>query len=102
MPGLSGVSSGSAILMRKVLAATSPIGVISLTLPSSRRSGNASVRNSAVCPIATRGMSSSFTSATTCSGLGTPTRNRICPTSAISPISPSRRSTTPSIGATMV
>ena len=59
------------------------------------------MRNSTVCPTATRGMSSSLTSATTCSGFGTPTRNRIWPTSAISPISPSRRSTTPSIGATI-
>ena len=50
MPGFSGVSSGSAILMRNVLAATSPIGVISFTLPSSRRSGKASVRNSTTCP----------------------------------------------------
>jgi len=63
---------------------------------------NASVRNSTVWPAATRGMSSSLTSATTCNGLGTPTRNGICPGSAISPISPSRRSTSPSIGAVMV
>src|SRR4029078_3639228 len=102
IPGLSGVSSGSAIFTRNVFAATSPIGVISFTLPSRRRSGNASVRNSTICPSATRGMSSSLTSATTCSGFGTPMRNKICPASAISPISPSRRSTMPSIGAAIV
>ena len=38
------------------------------------------MRNSTVWPTATRGMSSSLTSATICSGFGTPTRNRICPT----------------------
>src|SRR6185312_8708877 len=48
MPGCSGVSAGSVILTLNVLALMSPIGVISLTLPSSRRPGKASVRNSTV------------------------------------------------------
>jgi len=42
-------------------------------------------------------MSSSATSAVTCRGRGSPTRNRIWPTSAISPTSPSWRSTTPAL-----
>src|SRR5262249_35566241 len=97
MPGRSGVSSGSATLMRYVLAPGAPMGVISRTLPARRRPRNASVRSSTIWPIATRGMSSSFTSATICNGLSTPIRNRIWPASTTSPTSPSRRSTTPSI-----
>lgn len=44
-------------------------------------------------------MSSSLTSATMRSGLASPIQNSTAPGSAISPISPSRRSTVPRIGA---
>ena len=66
-----------------------------------RRAGVAVVAQQHVLPSRVLMMSSSLTSATTRSGFGWPTQNRtsVALVPAISPTSPSRRSTTPSIGA---